>query len=165
VTRIVALFDSPEKLARAAAASERAGWRTASLCSPAFDERLLQIAGATRSPVAIWGFWGGAIGVVSGLLLTIGTVRQWPGLIVSGKPLVAMPAFLIIAFELGILGASIAAIVSFLLASKRARRRAGAICEPSTTDARFSLLVEAPAGQHDMDALLQSAGAIEWRTV
>lgn len=165
MTRIVAIFDSPGALQRAAAASARAGWRAASVCSPAFDERLLELVGATQSPVAVWGFWGGVIGVISGLLLTIGTVRQWPGLIVSGKPLVAMPPFLIIVFELAVLGASIAAIVSFLLSARRARRAAAAICNASTTDARFALLVEAPGPPADLDAVLKSAGALEWRTL
>jgi hypothetical protein len=164
VTRIVAIFDSPGAVERAAAASARAGWRAASVSSPAFDERLLELVGATRSPVAVWGFWGGLFGAISGFLLTIGTVEQWPGVIVSGKPLVAMPPFLIIVFELAVLGASIAAIVSFLLSARGARRTA-AICSPSTTDARFALLVEAPGTPADLDAVLKSAGALEWRTL
>ena len=163
--RVLAIFDSPLALRRAAAASEDAGWRAVSLCSPAFDERLLQSVGATRSPVAAWTFWGGVLGAVCGFALTIGTVRQWPGLMVSGKPLVSMPPFLIIVFELAILGASIAAIVSFLLAARHARHAAGGVCSPATTDARFALVVEAPDTQSGLDALLQSAGAIEWRTV
>lgn len=165
MTRIVAIFESPQDVQRAAAASEEAGWRAVSLCSPAFDEQLLQLVGATRSPVAIGALGGGVFGLLCGFLLTIGTVRQWPGLIVSGKPLVAMPPFLVIVFELTVLGASIAAVATFLFASRRARRTAADACDRSTTDARFALLVELPATSSELDALLQSAGAIEWRTL
>lgn len=165
MTRVVAIFDSPRAVQRAAAASARAGWRAASVCSPAFDERLLELVDATQSPVAVWGLWGGLFGVISGFLLTIGTVKQWPGLVVSGKPLVAMPPFLIIVFELAVLGASIATIVSFLVSARRARRMAGDVCNASTTDARFALLVEAPSRPAELDALLKSAGALEWRTL
>jgi len=126
--RVVATFDSPDALARAARACEDAGCRPGSACSPAFNETLLGAVGATRSPVAIYALAGGIVGAMCGFALTLGTVREWPGLIVSGKPLVAMPPFLIIAFELTILMASIAAIVSFLVVSARARAAAGGGC-------------------------------------
>src|SRR4051812_29669850 len=140
MTRVVAVFDSPQALERAIEASTEAGWRTVSICSPAFDEQLLRLAGATQSPVTTYALAGGALGVMFGLLLTIGTVRQWPGLIVSGKPLIAMPPFLIIVFELAILFASIAAVVGFVVAATRARRTGGAASDARTTDARFALL-------------------------
>src|SRR5947209_7792171 len=103
MTRIVAVFDSPRAVERAIEASQRAGWRAVTVCSPAFDERLLQHVGATRSPVAVWALIGGILGSICGFLLTIGTSRKWPGLIVGGKPLVSMPPFLIIVFVLAIL--------------------------------------------------------------
>jgi Protein of unknown function (DUF3341) len=165
VTRVVAAFDSPADVERAIEASHRLGARAVSLCSPAFDAKLLQLVGATRSPVAAWALAGGMLGVLGGLLLTIGTVRQWPALIVGGKPLVAWPPFLIIVFELAILFASIGAAIGFLIAARAARRFVGAACEPATTDARFTLLVESPASVSDTARLLASAGAIEWRIV
>jgi hypothetical protein len=165
VIRLIATFDSRRAVGRAFDASRRAGWRIVSASSPAFDPTLLQLAGATRSPVAMWSVIGGAIGVASGLLLTIGTVRQWPGLIVGGKPLIAMPPFLIIVFELAVLFASIAAIASFLVASGRARRQAGPVSDRRTTDSRFALLVESPDGFTDTIAALESAGAVECRVV
>ena len=162
---MVAEFDSPDAVQQAIEASRLAGWRAVSVCSPAFDEQLLQLVGATRSPVASWTVAGGLVGIVGGLLLTIGTVRQWPGLIVSGKPLVAMPPFLIIVFELTILAASLASVASFLIASRRARRAAGAACNRTTTDDRFALLVESTTDPRHMAAVLRSIGALEWRVL
>jgi hypothetical protein len=133
--------------------------------SPAFDATLLQLVGATRSPVAGWTFVSGMLGIVLGFVLTIGTVRQWPGLIVGGKPLMSMPAFLIIVFELTILCASIGAVVSFLIASSRARRTAGPVRDATTTDSRFALVVDSPAAVAEANQLMQSVGAIEWRAV
>jgi len=165
MTRVVAVFDSPHAVERAIEALRKAGWRAVSVSSPAFDENLLQLVGATRSPVAASTLAGAVIGVLCGLLLTIGTVRQWPGLIVGGKPLVAMPPFLVIVFELAILFASIGAVGSFLVASKRARRTADAVWGGRTTDDRFALLLELPTAPLRLNEVLQSAGAIEWRTV
>jgi hypothetical protein len=163
VTRLVAQFDSPDAVARAVEAASRAGWRTVSICSPAFDEKLLRLVHATRSPVAAWALVSGIVGTASGFLLTIGTVREWPRLIVSGKPLISTPPFLIIVFELAILFAALAAAVSFLVSSKRARRRAGPICDATTTDSRFALLVESTGSIAETDQLLNSIGALEWR--
>jgi hypothetical protein len=81
---------------------------------------------------------------------------------VSGKPLVSMPPFLIIVFELAILIASITAIVMFLLASRGARRAAGAACAGTTTDDRFALIVESTSASPQIE-VLRSAGAVEWR--
>jgi ActD protein len=165
VTRVVASFDSPQAVERAIAASQRIGGRAISVCSPAFDPTLLQLVGATRSPVAAWALASGLAGIVGGFLLTIGTVQQWPGLIVGGKPLVAMPTLLIIVFELAILCASIGAAIGFLMAARRARQSAGLAGDPSTTDSRFTLLVESPVGLIDTGRLLSSVGAVEWRPV
>jgi ActD protein len=175
VTRIIASFSSPAGLREAIDRTRAAGWRVITVCSPAFDEALLQQIGATHSPVAARAGIGGVLGIVCGFLLTIGTVRQWPRLIVSGKPLVAMPSFLIIVFELAILLASVAAFASFLISSRRSRREAQGACDATTTDARFALLIESPAAssigpaggipRREIDTLLRRSGAVECRSV
>ena len=165
MTRAIGFFDSPEAVRRAIEASATTSWRAVTLCSPVYDEELLQLVGATRSPVPLWTLIGGGAGTLSGLLLTIGTVRQWPGLIVSGKPLLAVPAFLVIVFELAILGASIGAVAAFFLAARHARQAAGGACDRGTSDDRFAVLFESPDGVSDAGTLLASATAIEWRVL
>ncbi len=162
MTRVVAILDSPNRVRAAAAAARTAGWTAVSVCSPAFNERLLQAVEVTQSPVGRWTCAGAVAGIVSGFILTIGTVRQWPGLIVSGKPLVAMPPFLIIVFELAILFAAIAAVASFLVACRRARRKAAGACSGATTDAEFTLLLESHDDSRDIDGVLRTAGALRW---
>lgn len=163
MTRAVAVFDSPDAVRGAIEAGGRSGWIATSLCSPAFNDDLLRLVGATASPVPRWTLIGAIAGALGGFVLTVGTVRQWPGLIVGGKPLVAMPAFLVIVFELLILGASLAAMAAFLEAGRRARRAARDACIPATTDDRFTVLFETADTRADVGALLRSSGAIEWR--
>jgi|1185.fasta_scaffold20956_3 hypothetical protein len=162
--RAIGYFDSPDRLDRASQEAARAGWLTIEVFSPACDERLLQIAGATRSPVAITAVGGGVLGLLGGIVLTVGTVRQWPGLIVGGKPLVSMPPFLIIMFELAVLMAAIGAAWSFLAASARARRRAATVPDPVTTDNQFALLIEAPHETGELaESFFERTGATGWR--
>lgn len=163
--RIVAYFASPDAVARAVRDAADGRWRAIAIGSPAFDEKLIESAGATRSPVAGWALAGGLTGAASGLLLTIGTVRQWPGLVVGGKPLVSMPTFLIIVFELTILGASLFTFASFLWAAARARRSTPGASDRTTTDDRFSLLIEPADAAEPPERLLERMGAIEWRYV
>jgi Protein of unknown function (DUF3341) len=164
--RVVAYFDSADQLERAGRDAERAGWRVLSACSPAFSDKVVETAHATRSPVAAAALVGGVLGIGSGFALTIGTVREWPELIVGGKPLVSMPPFLIIVFELAILVASIAAVATFLIASARARRRAREAWDPSTTDDRFSLLLDSVSSPvNTIDDSLRRLRATAWRRV
>lgn len=55
---------------------------------------------------------GAVLGAATGFGLTIGTVLAWP-LITSGKPLISLPPFMIIAFELTILLGAVASILGF----------------------------------------------------
>lgn len=56
---------------------------------------------------------GSLAGLVAGFSFTIYTVLSWP-LITGGKPLISVPAFIIIAFELTILFGAILAFIGFL---------------------------------------------------
>jgi hypothetical protein len=164
--RVVAYFDSVHQLERAGRAAEDAGWRVVGGCAPAFNDKVLEAAHATESPVAIVALIGGVAGVLAGALLTVGTARQWPALIVGGKPLIAVPPFLVITFELTILLASIAAVWSFFAAAKRARAVARDASDESTSDNRLSLLFESGAARTgQVDDLLERIGATAWRRV
>ncbi|MBN2432835.1 MAG: DUF3341 domain-containing protein [Acidobacteria bacterium] len=56
---------------------------------------------------------GTLTGLIAGFAFTIFTVMDWP-LITGGKPLISLPPFLVIAFELTILLGGILSFVGFL---------------------------------------------------
>ncbi len=60
---------------------------------------------------------GAIAGLLSGFALTIGTSLDWP-LITGGKPIVSLPPYIIIAFELTILFGGILTFVGFLILSR-----------------------------------------------
>ncbi|MBI5361015.1 MAG: DUF3341 domain-containing protein [Planctomycetes bacterium] len=57
---------------------------------------------------------GAVLGFLAGFGLTIFTALDWP-IMTGGKPVVSMPAYLIIAFEMTILFGALAAFLGFLL--------------------------------------------------
>lgn len=65
---------------------------------------------AAPSPLKFFALAGGVAGFVLGFVFIIFTVMDWP-LVTGGKPLVSIPAFIIVAFECTIL---LGGIVSFL---------------------------------------------------
>ena len=69
------------------------------------------------SPLRFFTFLGAFAGAATGFGLTIYTVKSWP-LITGGKPLVSLPPFTIIAFELTILFGAIASLLGFLCLSR-----------------------------------------------
>jgi molybdopterin-containing oxidoreductase family membrane subunit len=60
---------------------------------------------------------GGLSGFIGGFALTIGTVLDWP-LITGGKPLISIPAFIVIVFEMTILLGATASLLGFLILSR-----------------------------------------------
>ena len=106
---------------------------------------------------------GGVVGCVSGLALAIRTSLEWP-LMTGGKPIVSLPAFLLIGYETTILFGALATLLGFLLLARLPRRRGPAY------DARFSadhygLLVTLASAEEAEAArrLLAEAGAVEVR--
>src|SRR4051812_7065393 len=134
---VLGLFDERDPLITAARAAH--GRRLIDLIAflPAYDRHVLEAVGPQQSPVPAWTLAGGIGGAAVGLLFVVSPVRQWPALIVGGKPLVALPPFLVIAFETSILFAAICAMGAFLVSSHRARRNVAAAYDASTSDARF----------------------------
>src|SRR5437764_8166206 len=122
MTGVMALFDSRDALLAAMAAAKIRRIAPVTAFAPAYDERILRASDAMRSNVAVWTLAGGSVGGLTSLAFTIWTTRQWPVLIIGGKPLIAWPPFLITAFVLTILLAAIAAVLACVVGAWLARR-------------------------------------------
>jgi Protein of unknown function (DUF3341) len=82
--------------------------------SPIPSEHLVHAMGRGLSPVRAFVLMGGIAGVLTGLAITVGTSWEW-NLVVGGKPVVSLPPFIIIMFELMILFGGLSAAASFFL--------------------------------------------------
>jgi hypothetical protein len=92
-----------------------------------------------RSKVKYFTLFGALTGLFVGLAFTIYTVLSWP-LMVGGKPIVSIPAFVIIAFELTILFGALATLTGFLLLARLPSP--GGIVKPREYGNRFAIVVE-----------------------
>lgn len=70
-----------------------------------------------KSPVRFFTLFGALLGLVFGFWFTIWTSLDWP-LIGGGKPIVSIPAFVIIAFELTVLLGGTVSLLGFLILAR-----------------------------------------------
>jgi hypothetical protein len=95
-----------------------------------------------------WIFWiagvGGAVGALFGYWLTALTERSWP-LPTGGMPIVAPWANLIVIFELTMLFAILATVVTLLVTARLGRRRP-ALYDDRVSDGRILVGLETTAG-------------------
>jgi hypothetical protein len=159
VTRITARFESRASLLEGIEAARRGGVRVVSTVLPAYDAELVGAIGVhpRTGPVASAAAIAGGAGA---LWFTTWTARQWPLLVVSGKPLLSWSTFVIVAFEMAVLCAALAAVAAFLVRLVRAHRAVrGYDLRPD--DAPFALLIAcAPERVDHVKAMLQEHGAL-----
>ncbi len=111
---LLAEFDSPTALVRAADRARTAGYRKMDAYSPFPIEELHDALGlpATRLPLVV--LCGGLIGAIAGYLLQYWVSTIAYPLNVGGRPLHSIPAFIVPTFETTILFAALSAVFGMI---------------------------------------------------
>ena len=158
---VLGIFGDAAKAARAVAAVRRDQPADVVVYGPAPDHAIDRALQVKVSPVRTFTLIGGLLGCVTGFALPIYTVLDWP-LMTGGKPLISIPPFVVIAFELTILFAAVSGFIGFLLLTGLPRFRRPAVSDPRFTDDRFGVLVTCRDDQGmAVRAHLEQAGAEE----
>ena len=112
------------------------------------------------SPVRLFTLIGGLTGTTAAFSMQIWMNRNWP-VLVGGKPIVAIPAFVVIGFELTVLIGALSTLFGVFFLSTVMRHK-GVIYDGRFSDDRIGVFV--PAGPEQAPALeqmLRDAGAVE----
>src|ERR671931_915261 len=113
---ILAVFDERDRMLAAVHRAKADGLLRLTAYAPAYDCELVEAASAPALlGIGPFATAAGATGLIAGLTATIWTTLQWPVLMIGGKPLVAMPPFLIIGFETLILFAAVTTVGMLVL--------------------------------------------------
>ncbi len=116
-----------------------------------------------QSPVRIYTLVGGLTGTATGFAFGTWTSLDWP-LITGGKPIISLPPFVIIAFELTILFGALSTVLGLFITARLPRRKAELLYDPSFSAGSFGVLVAAPADRTaEARQVLESCGASEVR--
>lgn len=163
---ILGVFAHVDTATRAIRELRARGVRSIAAYSPVpldeFEEALTG-HGLPRSPVRLFTLVGALTGMASGFALTIWTALKW-NLITGGKPVVSIPPFVIIAFELTILLGGLCTLLGLLVTARLPSLKGSSRYDPRFSVDRFGVEVTCEAGERRaIEGLLRSAGAEEVR--
>ena len=133
-------------------AQKKSGGRRFVTFSPFPVHGLEEAAGIRRSWIPYATFAGGLFGFLFGLLFTWWTSAESWALIVGGKPLWSLPAFIPVIFELTILFAALASLAAWLFACGLPRKTAPPPLDPALTSHKFAVFIPLKSGESLDDA-------------
>jgi len=113
--------------------------------APYPEPQIEKALGYKESPVRVFTLVGGLTGAAAGFAFTIFTVQDWP-LAVGGKPLLSIPAFVVIAFELTILFGALSTLIGLFILARIPKFQPHVVYDPGYTSGRFGLYVDPPEG-------------------
>jgi hypothetical protein len=147
---ILASFDYLDSAVEAIQALRKAGFKRKSLqaYAPVPEHDLEHAMGYGQSPVRVFALVGALTGTATGFALSIFTSMNWP-LVVGGKPIISIPAFVVIAFELTILFGALSTVIGLFINTRLPNLKPLVVYDPEFSAGRFGVYVSAPADRVD----------------
>ncbi len=159
------LFHDPHSALEAAGKLKRAGFERPELMSPIPIHGVEDVLGPKKSVIKRFTFFGGIIGAISGFALAAGTAVLYahPS---GGRPIITIPPFLIITYELTILFGVLATVLGFLISARFPAIRER-VYVPETAVDKFAVTVGCDSEElfGRAEEILRAAGAEEIRRV
>jgi hypothetical protein len=159
------LFHTPDAALQAAGRLKNAGFATPELMSPIPIEGVEEVLGEKKSVIKRFTLFGTIIGGLSGFALAAGTAVLYVHP-TGGRPIITIPPFLIIAYELTILFGILATVLGFFLSSRLPAIRER-VYVPETAVDKFAVTVTCDNDEHfqQADEILRGAGAEDVRNI
>jgi hypothetical protein len=156
---VLGTFGEPSAAARAVSALKASGFADVRAAMPAPFPEVVAALGKPRSAIDFMTFPGALVGLLCGIGLTVGTSLAWP-LVTGGKPIVSVPPFVIVIFEVTVLIGSLTNLAALSLGTWR-----GGQLRFFPTEAQFNadrIGVFAPGGDPLVaERILHESGAQE----
>jgi Alternative complex III, ActD subunit len=125
----------------------RAGFQVKAY-SPYPDHHIEHALGYDQSPVRVWTLVGGLTGTATALAFTTWASMDWP-LVVGGKPIIAIPAYVPIMFELSVLFGALSTLIGLFVITKLPNVKPAIIYDPEFTAGRYGVYVETTSERAD----------------
>jgi hypothetical protein len=158
---VLAIFADPGDAARAIRELRQRGIRDLHAAMPAPFPEVVAALEKPRSTIDYATLPGALLGLLCGILLTWLTSLSWP-LTTGGKPIVAVPQFLVIFFEMTVL---IGALTNLVAVSVRSFLGGLSGFPPGLSFDTDRIGVFAAGGGDEAERVLRGAGALEVRRV
>jgi hypothetical protein len=146
-TGILASYEYLDSTVDAITGLRRAGFEVKAY-APYPDHHIEHALGYDQSPVRVWTLVGGLTGTATALAFTTWTSVDWP-IVVGGKPIVSIPPYVIIMFELTVLFGALSTIIGLFILSRLPNLKPAVIYDPEFTAGRYGVYVEADGARLD----------------
>ncbi|MBI2379702.1 MAG: DUF3341 domain-containing protein [Gammaproteobacteria bacterium] len=154
---VLGLFARPETALAAAKALTDAG-HAVSLMSPYPIEGAAEALRLPRSPIRRYTLFGGLLGFSCGFGLAVFSATRHL-LPTGGRPIIPLPPFLLIGYELTILFGVLATLLGFLICARLPAWRERPYASETAVD-KYGVLLECGAdGEAEAETRLRAAGA------
>ena len=145
---VLASFEFLDSTVDAIHELKKAGYKNLRAYMPFPDHHIEEALGYGESPVRVWTLVGGLTGAATGFALTIWTSMDWP-LVTGGKPIVSIPAYVVIAFEMAILFGALATLIGVFVLSRLPHIKPMIVYDAEFVAGRFGLYVTAQGDELD----------------
>jgi hypothetical protein len=154
---ILAEYDSVGAAIAAIRQLREAGHDDLDVFSPIPYEELEVAMGIVSSPVRRWALIGGITGFATAFALTSLTSLAYP-LITQGKPIVSLPAYFIIMFEMTILFTGLFGFAGVLFHTHKSRSRLSPAYRAAFSNDRYGVFV--PGSSDKVAEIMKDTGAV-----
>ena len=145
---IVASFEYLDDTVDAITDLRKAGFRELTAYSPFPEHHIEHALGYDQSPVRVWTLVGALTGTATGFAFTAFTSMDWP-LVTGGKPILSIPAYVVIAFEMTILFGALSTVIGLFITSRLPKVQPAVVYDPEFSAGRFGVQVDAEASRLD----------------
>ena len=157
---VLASFEHIDAATDAIRALRARGHRDMTVYSSHPNHELEEALETPTSPVRLFTLVGGLTGCTAGFAMAIWMNLDWP-LLVGGKPMASVPAFVVLGFELTVLIGALSSVLGVALLALLLRNK-GAAYDPRFSDDRIGIFVPAAGDQaRAVEELVRAAGAVE----
>jgi len=145
---LLASFDYVDSAVNAIGELRAAGLKKITAYMP-YPEALIEEAlGYDQSPVRVWALAGGLVGAAAGFALASFTSMDWP-LVTGGKPILSMPAYVIISFEMMVLFGALSTVIGLFVNSRLPFVKPMVVYDPEFSAGKFGVYVTVAADHLD----------------
>jgi hypothetical protein len=157
-TGVLASYEYLDSTVEAIKALKAQGFEEITAFAPFPEHHIEHALGYGASPVRLFTLVGGLTGMATGLSFTVFTSMDWP-LVVGGKPILSIPAYVIPTFEMTILLGALFTVVGVFWNMRIPDIRAQVVYDPEFSSGRFGIYVTAEPGRIDeARRLLEASG-------
>jgi len=160
-TGLLASFEYLDDIVASVTRLRKEGFRDLTAYAPFPEHHLEHAMGYGQSPVRVFTLVGALTGTATGFAFTSFTSVDWP-LITGGKPILSIPAYVVIAFELTILFGALATVLGLFINSRLPQTKPMVVYDPEFSAGRFGIYVSAE-GKHldEARAILEEHHPVE----